>query len=72
MTTSIAKNRKQLVDRIDKLHESLKQLQTECQHPNVIKKHHSNTGNYDPSDDCYWTTFYCPDCHKQWTVDGSK
>jgi len=42
-----------------------------CDHENAMKKHFSNTGNYDPSNDCYWTEFYCPYCGRKWTVDGS-
>lgn len=47
-------------------------LQSECAHPSVVKEHKSNVGNYDPSNDCYWTVFDCPDCHKHWTEEGSK
>jgi len=48
-------------------------IQEACSHPEaaVIKKHGSNTGNYDPSSDCYWTDFHCQLCDKFWTQDGS-
>lgn len=42
-----------------------------CLHPGAVKKHKANTGNYDPSSDCYWTEFNCPECGKFWIVDGS-
>jgi hypothetical protein len=46
--------------------------QLECKHKNATKEHGSNTGNYDPMEDSYWTIFRCPDCLKVWRVDGSK
>lgn len=62
---SIAKN-------IIKWNNKLKQLQDECPHTDVEKTYGANTGNYDPSADCYWTHFYCPHCGKSWREDGSK
>lgn len=50
----------------------LREIQAACDHPNVNKVHKSNTGNYDPHADCYWTEFVCPDCGKFWHEDGSK
>ncbi len=52
-------------------HTALAELQEACTHPSVTKKHGSNTGNYDPSADWYWTDFDCPDCAKRWTKEGS-
>lgn len=43
-----------------------KNLQELCTHPNVEKKYKGNTGNYDPTADCYWIEFKCPDCQKRW------
>jgi hypothetical protein len=40
-----------------------------CDHSNKEGTHGSNTGNYDPSADCYWVQYACPDCKKRWTVD---
>jgi hypothetical protein len=39
-----------------------------CKHPNVKETARSNTGNYDPGADVYWTEFDCPDCDKFWKV----
>jgi uncharacterized lipoprotein len=33
--------------------------------------HVSDTGNYDPSSDKYWTEFHCALCDKRWSKDGS-
>lgn len=51
----------------------LLELQNECTHPKetVEKKYGSNTGNYDPHQDCYWTDFKCGICDKMWTENGS-
>lgn len=48
------------------LRAALKALQDVCKHYSVKKTYKSNTGNYDPSADCYWIECYCPDCHKHW------
>lgn len=37
-----------------------------CTHPNTDKKYHGSSGNYDPSQDCFWVSFLCPDCGKRW------
>jgi hypothetical protein len=56
---------------IRELQNELHDHQDKCKHKRATKKYGSNTGNYDPSSDCYWTTFNCPTCLKIWTVDGS-
>lgn len=71
-TKEIAAEVKRLEKQIVKLQREVCTLQTICTHPNLKKKHGSNTGNYDPSCDCYWTEFDCPDCGRRWTEDGSK
>lgn len=55
-----------------KLKLRMERIQKKCSHINVKKEHSSNTGNYDPSADCYWTNFYCLDCDKHWQEEGSK
>ena len=44
-------------------------LQENCPHPLMwrVKKSGSNTGNWDPHDDCYWTDHTCEMCEKSWT-----
>jgi hypothetical protein len=44
-------------------------LQEACPHPDATKEPKANTGNYDPSSDCYWYDCHCPDCGKFWTED---
>ena len=44
-------------------------LQQSCEHPNKSSKYGSNTGNYDPSADCYWIDHVCTDCGKRWHED---
>lgn len=44
-------------------------LQSTCKHPAVTKKYQGSSGNYDPSADCYWIEFKCPDCGKRWMED---
>lgn len=56
---------------IMKLEDELVKHQNKCKHKNATKKWGGNTGNYDPSADCYWTEFHCPTCLKRWTVDGN-
>ena len=51
--------------------DELAKLQKSCKHPNVTHEHHSNTGNYDPSADCYWTEYHCPDCWAHWTENST-
>ncbi len=56
---------------IKKLEDQIRVIQEKCSHPEeaVDKKYRSNTGNYDPSADCYWIDFKCGLCHKFWTKD---
>ena len=42
-------------------------LQKLCEHPDLTVKHDSNTGNYDPTVDSYWTNYHCCDCDARWT-----
>lgn len=65
---------KEYREEIVALQTKIAKIQDKCNHPKeaTTKKHGSNTGNYDPSADCYWTDFHCKLCDKQWTEDGSK
>ncbi len=46
-------------------------IQEECSHPKacLTSTNRSNTGNYDPSADSYWTEHLCGLCEKQWRTD---
>lgn len=57
-----------LVER-DRIENLIVGLQRICDHVNVKKVARSNTGNYDPSADCYWYDCKCPDCDKFWMED---
>jgi len=56
------------------IYSKIQMIQSLCSHPApaVTKKHGANTGNYDPTCDCYWTDFYCTLCEKSWREEGSK
>lgn len=56
---------------IKELNDELIKHQDKCKHKKATKEYASNTGNYDPTADCYWTIFNCPTCLKRWSVDGS-
>lgn len=43
--------------KIKKWQTKLKNIQDSCPHK-------SNTGNYDPTSDCYWIEYFCYDCEK--------
>lgn len=63
-----------LRDDITKIERQIERIQEGCSHPPdcVTKEHHGSTGNYDPTQDCYWTTFSCSLCEKNWSEEGSK
>jgi len=73
MEYSIKRRVKFLQTQIKQANNEITALQGRCDHPfeELEVKHDSNTGNYDPSADCYWTDFHCKLCDKRWSVDGS-
>ncbi len=54
---------------IKRLQSALVEHQNKCKHPKAVKIPKSNTGNYDPSADCYWLECSCETCLKRWTED---
>lgn len=56
---------------LDVLNEQIKNIQEKCPHPSeaLLIKNKSNTGNYDPSADCYWKEMHCLACDKRWIED---
>jgi hypothetical protein len=56
---------------IEKAREEIKKAQASCDHPGLRHQYGSNTGNYDPSSDSYWTDFYCNVCDMRWRAEGS-
>lgn len=83
MTLLIEINKKKA--KIVKLESEIRALQDSCRHNTerdafgrhvtyrdyVAKVHRSNTGNWCPADDCYWTECHCTLCDKKWTEEGS-
>jgi len=63
---------KRIKEKLDTLLCELKVIQDfECKHPDetLLRKSGANTGNYDPSSDCYWYDFHCQICDKRWTTE---
>lgn len=42
----------------------------ECTHETGTYMYKSNSGNYDPSSDCYWRENRCSDCGAYWHEDS--
>lgn len=59
----------QLKQQIKDLETKIKSIQDQCSHPKeaLESKNGGNTGNYDPSNDCYWIDHHCHLCEKKWT-----
>lgn len=73
----------EIKDQINNLKIQIEKIQSGCEHnefrklntyntinkpPFISHKFGSNTGNYDPSSDCYWITYTCKICEQTWTV----
>lgn len=58
-----------LDQQIDELWQQREVLRTRCRHLHAVAKYGANTGNYDPTQDCYWIDFHCHDCGRHWTED---
>lgn len=71
-TTKIQRECEEIRRQITLLKSHLTNLQSKCKHKKATKIHKSDTGNWCPQDDCYWTEFDCPECGKRWTEEGSK
>lgn len=61
--------RKRIEQKMEKLRQELKQLQLNCPHVNFTKQYKGSTGNYDPSQDCYWIDYHCQDCNLKWSTE---
>ena len=51
---------------IEKCRVRIEKIRDRCPHTNKAVKHCGDTGNYDPTADCYWDENTCPDCGKRW------
>lgn len=58
-----------LLKQRDDIIKKIRSFQDKCKHPTVERRHRANTGNYDPTCDCYWDECECQDCGKHWTED---
>jgi hypothetical protein len=56
---------------ISERHRQIAVIQEACSHPEpcLTKKYEGSTGNYDPSDDCYWVVYECSLCEKRWSEE---
>ncbi|MCK5237519.1 MAG: hypothetical protein KAR06_11100 [Deltaproteobacteria bacterium] len=63
-----------LDEKIAELKKKIRAVQKACDHPeeHVSKTYRSSQGNYDKSQDRYWTWFFCTICKEQWTKEGSR
>lgn len=67
MTPAQIKRRHQMIKaNMLKWRNKEKELQESCSHPNLVSKGHSDTGNWDRSQDSFWYQHNCPDCEKAW------
>jgi len=57
---------------ISKLERELYEIRKSCLHENYKSEYGANTGNYDPSSDCYWINVECLDCGKFMMFDSVK
>lgn len=57
---------------ISKLTSKLNKIRESCEHENVDLEYKADTGNYDPSSDCWWISGNCLDCGKFLTADSEK
>jgi hypothetical protein len=66
---SIQSEHARIIKNLTKWKTALKVLQETCHHADKDQEYGSNTGNYDPTSDCYWVMFTCNDCGKIWRED---
>lgn len=59
---------------ISELYAKIQAIQNECSHPKAGLKEtrKGDSGNYDPTQDRYWTEYNCGLCKKHWVVDDGK
>lgn len=66
---SIAEKYQKLLTKKEKADLKIEELRDECGHPNATHEYRGNTDNYDPTNDCYWIEYNCPDCGKRWVTE---
>jgi hypothetical protein len=60
----------QLEQQKAEIEEQIFELRQKCRHVRVKHKYASDTGNYDPSCDRYWSEYRCKTCGAKWDVDS--
>ena len=65
----IERRKNSLLRKVERIQMEFDVLQLECTHVNDVQKYRGNTGNYDPTADCYWIVHTCSDCGKRWITD---
>lgn len=63
---SIKKRYERLLKKEAEIADKITALQEECPHIGHSIVYKSDTGNWDPSEDCYWTENKCHNCGKFW------
>jgi len=66
MSNAISDLREHYQARIRAAQQALITLSETCPHTDATKTARANTGNYDPSTNCYWWAHHCPDCGRSW------
>jgi hypothetical protein len=68
MKSPLARQLKTLYKKQGDLCAKILEFRKNCPHPlsALVKEYGSNTGNYDPSSDCYWITMQCLRCDHGW------
>lgn len=56
-----------LMDHLNKVNTHIEMLRNQCAHPDATCEYGADVGNYDPSENCYFVKYTCPDCGKRWT-----
>lgn len=68
------KKRAQILRRIEKARQDLKEFEDSCDHPEEYCEHTigADTGNWDRQDDRYWSDNRCHFCGKTWHSSGQR
>ena len=52
----------ELKKELDSINDEISNRRKTCTHDRIVYQLGANTGNYSPTDDCYWVTINCMDC----------
>lgn len=71
-TDAIRRKRASLERQEEKVEAAFASLRAQCPHHTPFMKYDGSSRNYDPSDDCFWIAWHCPDCGKRWITDQTR